>query len=1038
MKNIIQFFVKNYKFTYVLMLFVLVYGLLGLSRMNSESFPSVNLATATVTTMYPGASAETIEERITKPIEDEIRTVKGLKDTRSLSQAGKSKITIRVDMDRYDVDHVMDDLQKAVQRVSNLPSDLQESPKFVELNSEEFPAIEIALSGDNINRRRDAFADFVKDKIEDNKKVLNVRLVGFREREFSVELIAKKLQELHVSVDEVFSALKRRNQNVPAGDLKSTHEQLLVKLDGKVTTTEELENIYIRSNFSGQKIQIKDIAIVSDSAVEAEVLARVNENPSTLLVVTKKAGEDTIELVEEIEQKFSTLDLPEGLSWTIYNNEAGKVKKRMEVLESNAFTGLILVIVFLLLFLPGRIGIFASLSLPLAVMGTMGFMSSLSMNLDAITVLALVIALGMLVDNSVVISENFARLVKKGMSVQEAAVESAFQFWLPISCTAFTTIAAFLPMLVTKGVMGEFIKFIPIIVSISLALSLIESFFLLPSRLIFGSKKKVQHIQTDDDVYTDWFAKLTKRFERMMEVFVSHRYIVASGFTLIIIFSLFMLVKVNKFILFPAEQTEIYVARIETAAGTPLEITDQYVQLTSQKIKEVLGEHVENIVGRAGVSQTDPGDPKMKEGSNVGMVMMYMTREASFELDYTQVLKDLRSIEVPELKSLSFEAAINGPPVGNPVETTFRSNNNTQLKAATDHMVEYLTSIPGIVSPQTDDVVGDDEISLLLNYEKISRLGLDLQTVGNAVKTALEGSLVTEITLNNKKFDLRVKYAGKDKEKIEDLKKIEVMDGRGNLIPLSTLASLERLPGTPEIKRFDFQRSRGVIADIDENQITSIEANQKVLEYFENNLKKEYPEVSIVFGGEQENTKESMESLANAMVLALIAIFGILVFLFASYMRPVIIMSTIPLGLLGFAVAFYFHGRAVSFLSMIGVIGLSGIIVNSGIVLVSFIDDLRAEGKLSLQDILVKASGMRLRAVVVTSLTTISGLFPTAYGIGGKDLILIPMTLAMAWGLTSGTILTLVWVPCAYAIVEDINAFFRRVFSKKKILEKAA
>ena len=1032
MKRFIQFFIKNYKFTFILMAFLVVYGLLGLSRINSESYPAVNFATATVTTMYPGAGSETIEEQITKPLEDEIRTVKGLKDTRSISQTGKSKINIRVDMDRYDVDEVMDDLQKAVQRVSDLPPDLQELPKFEELNSEEFPAIELALMGDNAQRKRDAYADFVKDQLEDNKKVLNVRLAGFTEREFSVQLLAKKLQRYHVSVAEVFQALQKRNQNVPAGSLKSPEEQVLIKLDGKVEDIEELKNIFIRSNFSGQSIQLKDVAIVEDGAEEESVLARINGKPATLLVVTKKAGEDTIELVDEIEAKLSQLQLPEEFSWKIYNNEAGKVKNRMEVLESNALTGLVLVIVFLLFFLPGRIGLFASLSLPLAIMGTIGFMSSLGMNLDAITVLSLVIALGMLVDNSVVISENFARLVRTGINVQEAAWKSANQFWLPISCTAFTTIAAFLPMLVTKGVMGEFIKYIPIIVSLSLLLSLFESFFLLPSRLLFSvSKKQQENAQADEDAtaYSDWFQRLTVYFERFMTRMVSHRYMVAAMFTLLIMGSLFMLVKVNKFILFPAEQTEIYFARLEAPIGTTIERMDELAKQTSDRVVNVLGKDLDNIVSRAGISQTDGSDPKAKEGDNVAMLSIYVTRDASFSLDYTDALKRMREIEVPGLTKLSFEAMVNGPPVGNPVDATFRSNNDSQLKAATHQVVEHLKSIDGIIRPQTDDVIGDDEINILLDHSKVARLGLDLETVGSAVKIALEGSLVTEITLNNKKFDLRVKFAGLNKQTMADLKKIEVMDARGNLIPLWKIAQFERVGGTAEIKRFDFQRSRSVIADIDEEKITSILANQKVLEYFQS-IQNDFPEVSVVFGGEQETTNESLESLGDAMVLALIAIFGILVFLFASYFRPIIIMSTIPLGLLGFAVAFYFHGRPVSFLSLIGVIGLSGIIVNSGIVLVSFIDEMRAEGKLGLEQILVKASGMRLRAVVVTSLTTISGLFPTAYGIGGRDLILIPMTLAMAWGLTSGTLLTLIWVPCAYGIVEDIARLRSRIKQK--------
>jgi len=445
-------------------------------------------------------------------------------------------------------------------------------------------------------------------------------------------------------------------------------------------------------------------------------------------------------------------------------------------------------------------------------------------------------------------------------------------------------------------------------------------------------------------------------------------------------------------------------------------------------------------VARSGTMQSNPNDPKAKEGDNIGMLTIYVTRDASFNLHYTEALKILRQITLPSLTELSFEARVNGPPVGNPVNATFRSNNMTQLNKITSELSSYLTSVPGILNPKVDDVIGEDEVHVVLDYEKIARIGLDVANVGDTIKTALEGSVITKINLDNKKFDLKVRLHDPDREFINDLEKIKILDTRGNLIPLTQLATLQRTTGTPTIKRFDFQRAKTLTADIDETLTTSIKANQLLLEKFKE-LKSSFPDVSVTFGGEQESTKESLASLREAMILALIAIFGILVFLFKSYLRPLIIMSTIPLGLFGFAIAFYFHNRPVSFLSLIGVIGLAGIIVNSGIVLISFIDDMKVEGKMSLHEILVKASGLRLRAVVVTSLTTISGLFPTAYGIGGSDLILIPMTLAMAWGLTSGTILTLVWVPCAYAIIEDFTVaketLLKKIFQKKRLQEHA-
>jgi multidrug efflux pump subunit AcrB len=333
---------------------------------------------------------------------------------------------------------------------------------------------------------------------------------------------------------------------------------------------------------------------------------------------------------------------------------------------------------------------------------------------------------------------------------------------------------------------------------------------------------------------------------------------------------------------------------------------------------------------------------------------------------------------------------------------------------------EQLQKIEGISDLKVDDVIGDNEDFVLVDYEKADRLGLTVRSIGDAVQTAVSGQIVSTVTLANKDVDLFVQYASKDREDTESLSKIEVMDQRGNLVPIGQFAEFRVDQGSPQIKRFDFKRSKTLTGNVSEEVITAVQANARLKEIFDEHAL-DLPNVSLRFGGVAENTKESMESLFTALILSLIGIFALLVFLFNSYLRPAIIMSTIPLGLFGFSIAFYLHERPISFLALIGVIGLGGIIVNAGIVLISFIDQLREEGNMSFDDILAKASRLRLRAVFVTSLTTISGLIPTAYGIGGDDAMLIPMTLAMAWGLTSGTILTLVWVPCAYAILEDFT-----------------
>ncbi len=1037
MNQLSKFFIENHKFTIVVTFFLLIYGLMGLNKMTSESYPTVSFATAVVTTVYDGASANDIEIKITKPIEDEIRTVSGVKDVKSTSQAGLSKIVIRVDMDNVDsVDDVMSDLQKAVDRVSDLPQDLQDAPLFQEINSDEIPVYQIALVGPNTIRERDEVADILKEDIEDIKAVKGVTLDGFAKRKFEIILDLQKLERQHIGIDEVLNKLRLRNVNVPGGTLKTVDDQKLVRIEAKVRDVQELKNILIRSNFSGANIFLEDVAQVIDGKEEKKVITSYNGEEATLITISKKSGEDTIAMVEEIKAHMEKFEkrYPE-YKFYVYNNEELKVVNKLEVLASNAVSGLLLVIFFLFIFLPGRIGLLASMSLPLAVFGTLGFMPDYGLTLNAMTVLALVIALGMLVDNSVVISENFTRLMnEEGYSAKEAALSSVKSLWLPITGTAMTTIAAFIPMLVTKGIMGQFIMAIPIIVTMSLILSLIESFFLLPMRLAkySGSAKK-----TGAEKKADWFTKFQTKFESLMRVAIRHRYISAFFFTSIIIGSLVFMAVGNKFILFPADQTEIYLSRFEAKRGTPVEMTEEYMLEVSRKIKEKIGDQAKHIVGFAGKAAIGFSDPKDKEGNNVGLLFIYVNDYAKFNIAETQMLRKLREIKIPELKSLTFESQVNGPPVGEDIQGTFRANSFEQLDAIIGEISGELGKIDGILDLKTDDVYGDEEVYVDIDYVRADQLGVSASQIGTAIRAAIAGSIASTVTLDNKDVDLEVRFKKALRGKPNDILNIQVMDNRGNLIPLKSLAKIRKENGTPNVKRYDFKRSKTLIGSVDNINATSAMANFKLKQIFDK-VSSKYPGVSLRFGGAAESTKESLESLAQAGVLAVIAIFAILVFLFKSFLRPMIIMMTIPLGFIGFSIAFATpilsgypdRSRPISFLALIGIIGLAGIIVNSGIVLISFIDELRAEGKLSLNEILVKASGLRLRAVLVTSLTTVSGLLPTAYGIGGSDAMLVPMTMSMAWGLTSGTIMTLIFIPCAYAIIEDFVEFTDKIINK--------
>lgn len=1022
MKFFVEFFIRNYKLTIVMTLFMVILGIQGLDKMNSEAWPQVDFATASINTYYKGASAEDIEALITKPIEDEIRTVSGLKDVKSVSQTGLSQILVRIDMDNVDEDEVMDDLQKAVQRVSKLPPDLEQQPLFIEMKSDEFPAIEIAVVGSGEDRLRDRVADLFKNEIEDLDDVKEVRMNGFREREFTIELDRKKLDGLHIGVSEVLAKLASRNISVPGGDMEKGEHKDLVRLEAKVKNVQDLKDLVVRSNFNGQLIKLSDIAVISDAAEDPRTLASHNGQEAVLMVVNKKSGADTLKLAADVQNLMKKYreSWKGQVEFRAYYDEGNLVRDKLSILGTNAWSGLFLLVVFLLIFMPGWVGMMAAVSLPIGILTTFGVMPLFGLNLDSMSILGFIIAMGNLVDNSIVITDNFIDLRRKGMEIIPAVKKSVLDLWAPITATVLTTIASFLPMLVTKGIMGEFIKPIPIVVTIALVVSLVESFFLLPMRLVFVGKR----VKNVDDGKVHWFDTWKTKFEVIMRWVVKHRYITVGASCALILGSLLLMIFGNKFILFPAEQTEMYTARIESPRGTSIETTAQHAAELSKEIIKVTDKWTREVNGRAGTSRLAADDPKGGEGDNQGLIIIYATDFAKFNIPHTEFLEKLRTIDTRKYGTVQFEEMINGPPVGSPINATFRSDNAEKLDAVLQKLKAKVAKLPGVIDLKIDDVIDADEILVKLDYQGADQRGVSVADVGTTIRTALGGIFISDVTLDNKEVNLNVKFLDNYRTTPEDLGKIKIMDQDGNLIPLGMIAKFEAQTGTPQVKRFDFKRSRTLVGSVDE-KITSAFAVNQIIKNEWAILDPQFPEVSMIFGGVEESTQESMQSLFDALILAIVGIFALLVFMFHSFLRPFIIMMTIPLGLVGFSVAFFVHGRPVSFLALIGIIGLTGIIVNSGIVLIEFIELARKEG-MKLEEALVKASSQRLLAVVATAFSTMLGLFPTAYGVGGSDPMLVPITLAMAWGLTSGTILTLVFIPPAYAIIEDWVAFLMK------------
>jgi multidrug efflux pump subunit AcrB len=1030
MTKVFEFFVVNWRFSFLMTAMIALMGILGLGILQRETFPPVNFATVSVVTIYPGATPEDVYDRVTRIIENELRGTTGLKDVKSISQSGRSTITIRIDIDRPDPQAIVNEIQRAVTRANSLlPAEVLDAPLVTEVKAKEIPVIELALIGPNENRERDRYVEDLKEVFDDVRGVASVRYSGYIERELQILLDREKLQRLNVGISEVVNAMKARLKNIPAGSLETADNTTLVRLVGQSSDPKEIENLVIRSNDSGVLVRISQVGRVVDASKRPNVLARVNGEPATLMIVTKKEEVDSISVVDALVGKMKDFQtkLPSTHKVVVYNDEGSRIKNRLEIVQFNAIFGLLAVLGILFVFLPGKVGLWSSASLPICALGTVAFMVYLGANFNTITMIAIVICLGNLVDNSVVVSEHYTTLREKGMAAQEAAVKSAEQFWIPFTASTITIIAAFLPMLVTEGVLGQFIKWIPIVVSIALVLSLVEALTLLPARLQFlETKKKVlkEGAKQESNKIEDYFG----RFVRWT---VQKKYITAGIMTALVVSGVFVTALFNRFELFPADGVEYYIARFEAPPQTLISKVDAASAKLSNEIAKVLGDNIDSIIARSGIQQVGAGDPKAKNGDNVGFLLIRIKNDRYLNLGIEDTLKKLREIKSPpELSKVVFETIQGGPPVGKPVTVTMRSTNTAELEREAKEFKAELAKVSGLRNVETDLVEAGREYSYKPNDERVAFVGLNLDLVGLNLRAAIEGLPIAQLTDRGLEYDVTVKYDSKDREDIEDIQQTRVTNSSGNQTPLNMIGKISETNAPSVIRGYDFRRSITITGDINETLTSSGRANAEARKILQRTMS-DAKSTSTVFGGVDESTKDSLRSLGIALVLSIIGIFATLVFTFKSYSKPFIILSSIPLGLVGVLYSFALNQRPLSFLAFIGVVGLSGVVINSAIILVDFIEELRRESsEMSLTEILIRASQMRLRAVLATGLTTVVGLLPTAFGLGGNDPLLIPITLALSWGMIVGTVLSLIWIPSAYLILEDFKRVTRVSISK--------
>ncbi|MCB1304503.1 MAG: efflux RND transporter permease subunit [Leptospiraceae bacterium] len=1083
MSAFIEYFLSRSLFVNLLTMALVLFGGTIALTMNREAFPNIDFDIVNIQTPYPGAAPLEVEKLVTNPIEDQIKEVDGIKEFRSTSVENLSVVTVTIDPDEDDPQKVIDDIRSAVDRTEDLPDDA-DTPVVIELTSSRTPVIEVSVSRTKKNgefvltekQLRDQ-AEILEDHLLDIDGVARVARRGWRDIEYQVRVNPGKMNDMYVGLGQIIQAIKNRNVNFPGGEVVENGDALVIRTVGELETVDEIRRVPIRGNDIGRLVRVGDVGRVEENFEEADYIDKTRGYPTISLTVLKQQSADIIDVVDAVKKTVAEYEAtePEGIRTEFVNDVSYYVKRRLGVLGSNAVIGLFLVVGSLFFFMGWRTSLMVALGIPTSVGIAFIVMHFLGVTLNLISMFGLIIVIGILVDDAIIVSENFYRYLEEGYPPFEAARKGTVEVVAPVTATITTTIAAFGPLMFMTGIFGKFVFTIPLVIIIALMASLFECLVILPSHL-YDMNRITSHAGTEMKEESGWFYNFRKRFyEPSLEFSLHNKWVVFAALGGMMLVAIGVQSAFGRFVLFPSA-IETFHVKLTAEPGTTLETMNRYSEVVEKAVEKLPKEELDTYTTRVGIIQQNPNDPFTRRGNQYAQLLVYLTPENSRERSAQEAIDDVRAatfwILGPEaqkryltqrkaaeekrkendepplpqlvreplpgyedlagtLTVMDMEKLQGGPPVGKPVAIQLTGDSLETLEEIADRYKVLLASIPGVVDIDDSNEPGKMEERIKFHEKELAQTGINASSIAITVNATFDGVVATSVRRPDEEVDIRVMLDAPYRDRLESLYSASVVNNMGNKIPIKKLIYTVRERGVNAISHLDGDRLVTVTANLTED-LTATEAAKAILEKDKKNGKRivdDYTGYSMEMGGENEDTKESMQSLAKAFGIAVVIIFMILASLFRSVLQPLVVLTAVPFSLIGVILAFALHGEPFSFLAMMGIIGLSGVVVNDSIVLVDFANTIHRENPdLDLEKVAMEAGTMRLRAVFLTTITTVLGLLPTAYGIGGEDPFIVPMALSFAWGLTFSTGLTLIVVPVLYTIITRWSLKLRRVF----------
>lgn len=1052
MKNIIRWFILNTVAANLLMVFIIIAGIFTLSRLRMEVFPDITIPIINVSVVYPGASPEDIEESICVKVEEQVQGINGLKRITSSSNEGYGSINIEVE-NGYDIDEVKDEVKSQVDAITSFPDDA-EKPTIRSFDGQP-EVITIAVHGQVDEASLLDIAEKVRDEVSELPNITQTRL-GKKPREISIEISENTLQKYGISFDYVANKIRTSSMDVPGGAIETYDGEILIRSKGQAYTGEEFGIIPVLSLADGSTVFLRDIAEIVDGFQDVEYDIKFNSEPALLIRVYRTGEQNALDIADAVHGYIKKKNpvMPPGVSLTTMKDESVILRGRIELLTENAYLGLGLVLIVLALFLKPKLAAWVSLGIPISFMGGFWLLPLFDVSINMISLFTFILVLGIVVDDAIVVGENIHIYLKRGLSGVDAALEGAYQVAKPVIFAVLTTMVTFSPMILVEGALGKIWKIIPVVTILVLMFSLIESLTILPAHLahmkINEAKKKNRFSQWWSDIQMgihNWLQGFIKnKYTPVLELALKNR-----GNTVAIAISIFILTVglvasgFIRFNFFPPLEADIVIAGVEYPEGTPVSLTkvglDQ-IEKSAYKLKDSLevlypeNKIFINMVSTAGdqpiktQSARGPGNLDATFfGSHLAECVIELAPGEERPISTVEISKIWRELTgpIPGVKQVTFDSDLFT--TGAPIEIQLSSVNREDLKAVTNSLKDKLQTYAGVFDIKDSFSAGKDEIKLNLLPEA-QNYGITMASLARQVRQAFYGDEVQRVQRGRDEVKVFLRYPKDERVSLNNLEQMNVRVGNNVEVPLGQVAQGELSSGYSTITRTDRKRSISITADVD---LSEANANE-ILAKFESEhivpILLDYPSVNYSFEGEQREQRDTLSSLFKNFALALFVVYVLLAVPFKSYLQPLIIMSAIPFGFTGAVIGHIIMGMNLAVLSIIGIVALSGVVVNDSLVMVDFINRYkRDDGKTSLEAALA-AGPRRFRPILLTSITTFVGLFPLLIEKSVQAQFLIPMAISLAYGVLFATLITLILVPTSYLIIEDIKDFFGRLTNK--------